>query len=196
MRTIFHPPLIAALWPTENRVAEAMRVVALAVLGSALLWASAKAQVPFWPVPMTMQTYVVLVLAAAYGPRLGLATLLLYLAEGAVGLPVFAGTPERGLGLAYMTGPTAGYLAGFVVATAVIGTLAERGWDRSLPRMIAAMTLGHGLILAIGWAWLAGLMGAEAAYAAGVAPFWAATVLKTALAGATLPAAWRLVRQD
>lgn len=196
MRPITHHPLMSVLWPAGNdRAAAVARNLVLAVLGTLLLWASAKVQVPFWPVPMTMQTYVVLVLAAAYGWRLAGATVLLYLAEGAVGLPVFAGTPDRGLGLAYMAGPTAGYLAGFVVAAVTIGWLAQRGWDRSPVRMIAAMTLGHAIILALGWAWLARLIGPEAAYGAGVAPFWAATLLKTALAGATLPVAWRLMRR-
>lgn len=188
-----HHPLISVLWPAEGRKAELLRSAVLALLGSLALWASAKIQVPFWPVPMTMQTYVVLVIGAACGWRLGVTTVLLYLAEGAMGLPVFAGTPERGIGLAYMAGPTAGYLLGFVVAAACIGWLAERGWDRSLPRMLVAMTLGHLLLLGCGFAWLALLMGVSKAYAVGLAPFWAATVLKTGLAGATLPLAWRLV---
>lgn len=183
-------PLAAAIWPAEGRAA-LIRSVFLAVLGSLLLWASAKVQVPFWPVPMTMQTYVVLVLGAACGWRLGAATVLLYLAQGALGLPVFAGTPERGLGLAYMVGPTGGYLLGFVVAAAVTGWLAERGWTRSWGQTLAAMALGHAAIFAFGLAWLATLTGAEKAVALGLAPFWAATVLKTLLAGFTLPIAWR-----
>ena len=190
-----HHPLMSVLWPAEGRKAELLRATVLALLGSLALWASAKIQVPFWPVPMTMQTYVVLVIGAACGWRLGIATVLLYLAEGAMGLPVFAGTPERGIGLAYMAGPTAGYLVGFVVAAAFIGRMAELGWDRSLLRMVAAMTIGHLLLLACGFTWLALLMGAEKAYAVGVAPFWLATVLKTGLAGATLPLAWHLSRR-
>jgi biotin transport system substrate-specific component len=103
-----------------------LRLVLLAVLGALLLTVAAYIKVPFWPVPLTMQTFVVLVVGAAYGARLGAATVTLYLAEGAAGLPVFAG----GGGLAYMAGPTGGYLVGFLAAAAVIGWLAERGFDR------------------------------------------------------------------
>ena len=133
-----HNTIAASLWPeqTANRW---LRAVVLAVLGTVLLWASAKMKVDVGPVPVTMQTLVILGLGAAYGWRLGAATLLLYLAEGAAGLPVFAGTPEKGIGLAYMTGPTGGYLVGFVIAAAAIGYLAERGMDRNPFKMFGAM---------------------------------------------------------
>ena len=170
------------------------RNIVAALAGTALLTLSAKISIPFWPVPLTMQTFVVLVLGMAMGWRLGAATMLLYLAEGAIGLPVFAGTPERGIGLAYMAGPTAGYLAGFVVAAAFCGWLAERGWDRSWWRTAIAMTAGHLIILAAGFSWLATLIGAQKAYAVGIAPFYAATVFKTALAVVALPSAWQLLR--
>ena len=139
-----------------------------------------------------MQTFVVLVLGAAYGPRLGMATMLLYFVEGAMGLPVFAGTPEKGIGIAYMMGPTGGYLAGFVLAAGLTGWMAERGWDRSVAGVLIAMSLGHLLILGIGALWLAQLIGWEKAWLFGLAPFWAATILKTLLAAAALPLAWRL----
>jgi biotin transport system substrate-specific component len=142
-----------------------------------------------------MQTFVVLVLGAAYGWKLGTATMLAYLAEGAVGLPVFSGTPERGIGLAYMAGPTGGYLAGFVAGAALCGFLAQKGWDRSPWRTAIAMSLGHLVILALGWAWLATLAGPAKAYALGVAPFYAATVAKTALAVVALPLAWKLTKK-
>ena len=116
---------VDALWPARG-AGRMARAALLALLGSALLTLSAKVQVPFYPVPMTMQTLVVLLIGMAFGARLGVAAVALYLAEGAVGLPVFAGTPEKGIGLAYMIGPTGGYLLGFVVATAVAGWLAER----------------------------------------------------------------------
>ncbi len=167
----------------------------LAVLGTALLTVSAKVQVRFWPIPMTMQTFVVLMLGMAYGVKLGVATVLLYLVEGAVGLPVFAGTPEKGLGLAYMAGPTGGYLVGFLLGASLCGWLAERGWDRSLWRTAAAMLLGHALIFVPGVAWLAVLMDWTRAVQFGLAPFYAATALKTALAAAVLPLAWRLTGQ-
>jgi biotin transport system substrate-specific component len=187
------PTLAAAIWPETGRTA--VHTAALVLAGTLLLAASAKVKVPFWPVPMTMQTFVVLLLGAALGARLGAATVLLYLAEGAVGLPVFADTPEKGLGLAYMAGPTGGYLVGFVPGAYVVGWLAERGWDRSVPRLFLAMLLGHVLIFAFGLAWLAQLFGLEKAWAGGVAPFYAATLFKTALAAVLVPALWRWVER-
>lgn len=169
--------------------------VLLAIAGSLLLWASAKVQVPFWPVPMTMQTFVVLFLGAALGARLGALTVLLYLAEGAIGLPVFAGTPEKGLGLAYMAGPTGGYLIGFVASAYVVGWLAERGWDRSVPRLFLAMLLGHAVIFGFGVAWLTQLIGFEKAWMLGVTPFYAATLFKTALGACVVPALWHLAKR-
>lgn len=191
--TLATPTLATTLWPASRL--NLFHQAVLAVLGTALLTVSAKVQVPFWPVPMTMQTFVVLVLGMAYGFKLGTATILLYLVEGAAGLPVFAGTPEKGIGLAYMAGPTGGYLVGFVLGAGLCGWLAERGWDRSLWRTAAAMLLGHALIFVPGVAWLAVLMDWTRAVQFGLAPFHAATVLKTALAAAVLPLAWRLTGQ-
>ena len=168
---------------------------ALASAGICLLTVSAKTQVPAWPVPMTMQTYVVLVIGMAYGTRLAVGTVAAYLALGALGLPVFAGTPEKGIGLAYMAGPTGGYLLGFVAAAWLCGALAARGWDRGLARSLAAMALAHVVILGLGVAWLAALIGWERAVTLGPTPFIAATILKTLLAGWTLPLAWRLVER-
>ena len=185
--------LVDALWPSSTNTLT--KQIVLAVAGSLLLTLSAKIQVPFWPVPMTMQTFAIMVLAAAFGARLGTGTVLLYLAEGAIGLPVFAGTPAKGIGLAYMMGPTGGYLVGFLAAAMLIGWLAERGWDRSIVRLGAAMFAGHVLVFAFGYAWLATLIGAEKAWTFGVAPFYAATLFKTALAALVLPAAWQLVRK-
>ena len=193
MQAYARPTLLDVLSPPLSRPAAAGRDVALAITGSLLLTLSAKLQIPFWPVPMTMQTFVVLVLGTAFGWRLGAATVALYLLEGALGLPVFAGTPERGIGLAYMMGPTGGYLAGFLAAAVLCGRLAERGWDRNPWRTALAMTVGHLLILFCGWAWLATLIGPHKAYLAGVEPFYAATVAKTLLAVVTLPLAWKLV---
>jgi biotin transport system substrate-specific component len=171
-----------------------MRDVALAVVGTGLLTLSAKVQVPMI-VPMTLQTLVVLMIGAAFGARLGAATVLLYLIEGAAGLPVFAGTPEKGLGLAYMMGPTGGFLLGFVASAFVVGFLAERGFTRTIPATFAVFALGHAVIFAFGYAWLASLMGASAAFVAGVAPFYAATAIKTALGAALMPAAWAIVKR-
>ena len=163
----------------------------LALVGTLALTVSAKTQIPFWPIPMTMQTFVVLVIGMAYGSRLGAATVALYLLQGALGLPVFAGTPEKGVGLAYMMGPTGGYLLGFLVAAWVCGWLAERGFDRSPLKSLVAMSVGHVLIFVFGVAWLATFMGIEKAFMVGVAPFWAATIVKTLLGVATLPLAWK-----
>ena len=187
------PTLLSAL--ARSAAPTRSRDVAAVVLGSLLLTASAKLQVPFWPVPMTMQSLVVLLLGMSYGLRLGTATVLLYLAEGAVGLPVFAGTPERGIGLAYMMGPTGGYLIGFVLAAAALGSLAERGWDRSLARIAAAMILGHLILFVPGVLWLAVSLGFAKAVAVGATPFLAATALKTALGIALMPLAWRWARR-
>ena len=194
--TLSHPTLAATLWPTSagaSTRARLLRALLLAVAGSVLLTLSAKTQIPMWPVPMTMQTFVVLVIGAAYGWRLGGATLLLYLAEGALGLPVFANTPDRGIGLAYMMGPTGGFLAGFLVSALALGWLAERGWDRDVVRTLTAMVLGTAIIYVFGVAWLSALVGVEAAVTHGVLPFMAGAALKIALAAAVLPLAWRLV---
>lgn len=164
------------------------RDAALALAGTLVLALSAKIQVPFYPVPMTLQTLVVLTLPALMGARLGTATLALYLVEGLVGLPVFAGPAA---GPAYFAGPTAGYLAGFLIAGALIGFLADRGWTRTWLPALAAMTIGHFVIFVAGFAWLALALGAAKAYTLGVAPFWAETVAKTLLAAALALAARR-----
>jgi biotin transport system substrate-specific component len=140
---------------------------------------------------MTMQTLVVLLIGAAYGPKLGVATIAAYLIEGAAGLPVFAGPVG---GLAYMAGPTGGFLAGFVVAAFAMGWLCERGWDGSATRLFAAMMLGHAMILALGWAWLAfGLhLGMSKAWLVGVLPFIAGSVVKSALGAVLMPVTRKL----
>lgn len=147
-----------------------------------LLIVSAKVQIAFWPVPMTMQTLVVVGLGLALGFRLGLAAICLYLIEAMIGLPVLAGTPERGIGLAYMVGPTGGYLLGFVLATALIGLMAERGLARGIIGTTIAVLLGHVVILGSGAAWLASIGGWQMAWAAGTLPFLPGTALKSAIA--------------
>ncbi len=163
----------------------------LIIAAVALLTLSAKIQIPLWPVPITMQTYVVLVIGMGYGTRLGLLAVGSYIALGALGMPVFAGTPAQGVGMPYLLGPTGGYLIGFLAAAAVCGMLAERGWDRRFATSIVAMTLGHALIFAFGIAWLATLVGFERAIKLGFTPFIFGTVLKTALASISLPVAWK-----
>jgi biotin transport system substrate-specific component len=190
------PTFAALVWPArDSGAASALRAIILALAGSALLALSAKIQVPIPPVPVTMQTLVVLLIGATYGWRLGGATVLLYLIEGMLGLPVFANTPPAAASPAYLLGPTGGYLVGYLAAAVVMGFLAERGWDRSLPRVVAMMTLGHLIIFAFGLAWLAQLFGPAKAWAVGAMPFVLGTVLKTALAAALMKAAWTVVRR-
>lgn len=182
------PTLINALWPRET--GGLLRLALLAVAGSILMALSAKVQVPMWPVPMTMQTFAVLVIGMAYGARLAGATLLLYLAEGAVGLPVFA----SGAGAAYMAGPTGGYLVGFLVAAVLVGWLAERGWDRNVVLTFLANMAGTAIIFALGVAWLSGVVGGfEKAIAAGFQPFIIGAFVKIALAAAVLPLVWKML---
>src|SRR5690606_4858560 len=123
-------PFVSLALP-ENRAARLATQFGLVVFGTLLLTLSAKMRVVLGPVDMSLQTLAIMLIAATFGMRLGVATLLLYLAEGAFGLPVFQGTPERGLGVAYMLGTTGGYLAGFVVMAAIVGWAADRGLDRS-----------------------------------------------------------------
>ena len=171
--------------------------ILLVVTGSLFLAASAKIQVPFYPVPMTMQTFVVLFLGFALGSRLGALTVVVYLVEGAAGLPVFAGTPEKGIGIPYMLGPTGGYLVGFVLAAWAVGALAERGWGRSLPRAAMAAMVGLVAVYLPGLAWLAAVVGwSERVLALGLMPFLPGEVLKIALLAIALPLIWRHVGGD
>jgi biotin transport system substrate-specific component len=183
-----HFPLAAVVWPDRaDGRSSLLRTLILVALGTALLTLSAKINLPLPFVPMTLQTLVVLVIGAAYGWRLGGTTVIVYLAEGAIGLPVFAGPVG---GLAPLLGPTAGYLVGFVAAVVVTGWLSERGWDRSVPLLFVAMGAGHIIILAAGFAWLVfGMkLGFEKAWLVGIAPFIAASVIKNALGAALVPA--------
>lgn len=189
-----HKPLIEAFWPSLSRqdTQAFIRKALLVAGGSLLLTMSAKINVPFYPVPMTMQTFAVIVIGAAFGWRLGVATVLFYLAQGAYGLPIFAGTPEKGIGLAYMAGPTGGYLLGFVAGAAIAGWLAEHGWNRSFLSLTFAMLIAHATIFVFGTAWLGALIGFEKAWLAGVAPFYLATAFKTLLAAACLKTGWSM----
>ncbi|PDQ19847.1 biotin transporter BioY [Mesorhizobium sanjuanii] len=188
--TTLYPTLADRTFSGPNT---ALRNAVLVVAGSLALWLSAKLQVPFYPVPMTMQTFVVLVIGTAFGWRLGAATVALYLAEGAVGLPVFAGAPEKGIGLAYMVGPTGGYLLGYLPAAALCGFLASRGWDRRIATMALSMLVGTVVIYAFGLSWLGTVVGWDKPVLAwGLYPFVLGDLLKLALAAAVLPMAWRL----
>ncbi|WP_029003983.1 biotin transporter BioY [Azorhizobium doebereinerae] len=148
------------------------------VLGGALaLTLSAKVQIPFWPVPMTLQTLAVMAIALSVPPRLAVAAMLAYLAAGAAGLPVFAGSPARGVGLAYMAGPTGGYLAGYLAAMALTSRLAA---GRGVVGRTGAMLAGLALVYALGLAWLAVYVPARALLAQGFAPFILGDLVKIA----------------
>jgi biotin transport system substrate-specific component len=186
-------PLAASVWPGRaGGVPQALRAALLILLGTALLTLSAKVNLPLPYVPMTLQTLAVLMIGAAYGWRLGGATVIAYLAEGAIGLPVFAGPIS---GLAPFVGPTAGYLVGFALAAVVTGALSERGWDRSIAWLFVAMGAGHLVILGCGWAWLAyGMkLGADKAWLVGIMPFIAGSVIKNALGAVSVPAIRHLI---
>ena len=187
--------LTQQLWPSQSD-SSVRRSIVLMVLGSLFLALSAKVSIPFYPVPMTLQTLAVLALGMAYGWRLGMATVALYLAEGALGLPVFTGTPDKGLGLAYMLGGTGGYLLGFLPAVAIAGWLGERGWDRSPWTTAAAMLMGNAAIYVPGLLWLGALYGWDKPILAwGFTPLWLGDVFKIALAMGLLPLVWRALNR-
>ena len=165
-----------------------MHKIALVIGGSVLLALSAHIKVPFYPVPVTMQTMLVLLIGMAYGSRLGFATILAYLAQGAVGLPVFAG----GAGLAYMAGPTGGYLFGFAVSAFLVGMMAEKGWGKSYQSTALAMVIGNIVIYAFGVTWLSSIIGSfDKAIQFGLMPFIYGDLLKIVIATIALPVAWK-----
>lgn len=190
-------PLATAVFPESvNRIAQ---TVLLIVAGSLLLTVSAKVSVPFWPVPMSMQTLAVMFIGATYGSRLGAATVVIYLAQGFVGLPVFA---YAGAGPAYFLGGTGGFLIGFVALAWIVGLAADRGFDRSTPKLFGALLVGDAVLFALGIVWLAffarlasGASGTGLEYAVmkGAVPFMLGDLLKIALVALAVPAAWRLV---
>lgn len=190
-----HTDTLAARWVARKSHGWAWQLC-LMLIGSALLVLSAKVQIPFYPVPMTMQTFVVLALGMAYGWKLALGTMLLYLAQGAWGWPVFAGTPEKGFGPAYMMGPTGGYLLGFVLAATLCGALAQRGWDKNFSSAFGAMLAGNAVIHALGLLWLGTVIGWDkGVLQLGLYPFIIGDLAKILLGTAVLPLAWRAVRR-
>ncbi len=196
MQTIRHTRVLSdEIWPAQG-AALALKRAALLALGIALLALSAKIRVPLWPspVPLTFGTFAVMLLGAAYGPRLGLATLLGYLGLGALGFDVFANSSATENGLSYMAGPTGGYLVGFVLASLALGVAARRGWDRNVWRMALAMAIGNALIYAPGLLWLGHVYGWNKPILAwGLTPFLIGDALKLALAAVLLPGVWRIV---
>lgn len=187
-------PLVSLALP-EKGLGRLATQLFLALLGTLLLTVSAKTKVVLGPVDISLQTLAVLLIASAFGMRLGVATLLLYMAQGAAGFPVFQGTPEKGLGIAYMMGSTGGYLAGFVVMAAIVGWAADRGFDRNPIKLFGAMMAAEMVMLAMGFAWLAVLIGADKAWQFGVVPFVVGDLIKVALAASLVPAIWSLLRK-
>jgi len=174
-------------------VSSKVRDLGWMVLGA--LWVALFAQVriplPFTPVPITGQTFAVLLVGAALGAGRGAGALMLYLLMGMTGLPVFAGGAA---GLFHLTGPTGGYLLGFVIAAAAVGRMAEHGWERSFRTSLIPFSLGTLLIYLVGVPWLALYVGPQAAIQKGLLPFLPGDLIKLLLAALALPSAWRLAQ--
>ena len=187
--TASHPRvLIDSVWTSDGLA----RDVTLVAAGSLLIAAAAQVKLflPFTPVPVTGQTFAVLLIAALYGARRGAATAMTYIAMGLMGMPVFSAAPP---GPAALVSPTAGYLAGFVAAAWVTGSLSEKGWDRRPWTAALAMGIGSGVIFACGLLWLGRFTGWANVLQTGLFPFIPGDLLKIALATLVLPTGWKLV---
>ncbi|MGB5558449.1 MAG: biotin transporter BioY [Paracoccaceae bacterium] len=187
--------LAEAIGPDEG-MALRIKQAALVVAGIALLTLAAQIMVavPPSPVPVNLGTFAVLTIGAAYGPRLGLATILGYMIIGALGFDVFAGSTAELNGVSYMMGSTGGYLFGYVLATLALGLLARRGWDRSVLLMAVAMLIGNVILYVPGLVWLGQLYGWDKPILEwGLTPFVIGDAMKLALAALLLPAVWKLV---
>ena len=162
------------------RQSKLLKYVFLALIGSIILAVSSKIKIPFYPVPMTMQTLIVLVIGIGFGWKLGLATVSLYLLEGIIGLPVFSGTPEKGLGLIYFTGPTMGYLIGFLIAVYISGKF---NYDNNLVKNFLKLMLATSFIYILGMSWLGSLIGWDKPiFQLGAQPFLLAELFKILIA--------------
>ena len=185
--------LAEAIFPQTGRALRVKQLV-LVVAGITALILAAKIKIPMFPVPMTMGTFAVLSIGAAYGARLGLATILGYMLIGALGFDVFAGSSAEVSGVTYMMGGTGGYLVGYVLAVLALGALARQGRDRARGKMALALVLGNVLIYVPGLIWLTVLYGVDAPILAwGLTPFLLGDLVKLALAALLLPALWSLV---
>jgi biotin transport system substrate-specific component len=185
--------LAEAIFP-QTGLALRVKQLVLVVAGITALILAAKIKIPFFPVPMTMGTFAVLSIGAAYGARLGLATILGYMLIGALGFDVFAGSNAEVSGVTYMMGGTGGYLVGYVLAVLALGALTRQGWDRARGKMALALVLGNVLIYVPGLIWLTVLYGVDAPILAwGLTPFLLGDLVKLALAALLLPALWSVV---
>lgn len=185
--------LVEAFGPAHG-TALRLKQAALVVAGILAIAVCAKIKVPMWPVAINMGTFAVLSIGAAYGPRLGLATIGGYMLVGALGFDVFQSSTAELNGVAYMLGGTGGYLVGYVLAVLLLGAFARRGWDRSAARMAAAMLLANAVIYVPGVLWLGQIYGWDQPILAwGLWPFLLGDALKLALAALLVPALWRAV---
>lgn len=192
--TVSNSVLSEEFWSIEGNALWVKRVV-MVVLGIAALAIAAKIKVPVWPspVPITLGTFAVLTIGTAYGPRMGLATILGYMLIGALGFDVFANSAAGTSGIEYMMGGTGGYLVGYVLATLTLGYAARRGWDRNVLLLAVGMFVGNLIIYVPGVMWLAHLYTWENAFAWGVTPFLIGDAMKLVLAALIVPAVWKLV---
>lgn len=181
--------LIKQIFPTSGMPLY-IKNIALILFGSFLLAVSAKVQVPFWPVPMTMQTFVVFIIGMTCGWRLSFFTLLVYIFEGALGLPVFA----TGSGLLYLMGPTAGYIYGMLFAVIVIGFLSEKGFSNSYLMSLISLLIGSVIIFSFGVGYLGSIIGYDKAINAGLLPFIPSELFKIALAVALIPSLSKFIK--
>ncbi|MEM6463856.1 MAG: biotin transporter BioY [Pseudomonadota bacterium] len=181
---------------TDRQSNSMLRDMLVVIAASILIALSSKISVPFYPVPMTLQTLVIIGLSFALGPRLAVMAVLVFLAQGAAGLPVFSGTPEKGIGITYMMGPTGGFLAGFILVAALVGWLAQRGWDRNIFYAFIAALAGSAVIYIPGILWLGTLVGWDKPVLAwGMYPFVLGDLTKAALVALVFPTVWRFMRQ-
>ncbi len=182
--------LINKLKSFENINSTLLNIL-LVLFGTLLLAISAKVQVPFWPVPMTMQTFVIFLIGMTYGVRLSFATVAVYLFEGAAGIPVFA----SGGGIAYLTGPTAGYLYGMLFASVAISYLANVGYSKTYFKATFSLFIGTIIIFAIGIIYLGSIIGFEKAIVAGLLPFIPSEIFKIALAVTLIPTIQKVIKK-
>ena len=182
--------LINSILSTYN-INTYLKNIALVLFGTLLLTLSSKVQVPFWPVPMTMQTFIVFIIGMAYGWRLAFFTLVAYLLEGALGLPVFA----KGGGLLYLTGPTARYLYGMTIAAGVLGYFSEKGYNKTYIKSFLALMIGTIIIFAMGIGYLGSVIGYDKALAGGLYPFIPSEFFKIGLAVILIPSITRYINK-
>lgn len=199
--TLTTPNTILGVFQPKSSTTRLLTNLAIVVLGTVLLTLSAKTQVPTWPVPVTLQTLAVAALAGAFGARIGVATVALYILEGMAGLPVFAGAAA---GPAYILGPTGGFILGYLGMAYVIGRATDAGASSNVLRLFSAMVVGDAIVFALGFAWLMVLAGdagwidqtniVASAFEKAVQPFIVWDLVKLAFAAVTVTGVWQFVK--